>query len=140
MLLAALSSDRAPRPAVLLVEDHEDTRQMYAEFLEASFDVTTAGDVPTALEHARTRRPDLVVTDVSLPGMDGFGLIAAFRSDPALADIPFVCLSGFGGLAHEERARAAGCDRIIQKPCLPDELADVIFKLLGDAGHRSFEP
>jgi CheY-like chemotaxis protein len=140
MLFAAHSPDRMPRPAVLLVEDHEDTRQMYAEFLGLSFDMTTAGDVSTALRHARTRRPDVVVTDVSLPGVDGFGLIAAFRSDPALAAVPIVCLSGFGGLAYEERAHAAGCDRIIQKPCLPDELVEVISKLLGDRGHRSLEP
>lgn len=103
---------------------------MYAEFLGLSFQVETAREGDAALELAKASRPDIVVTDLSLPGLDGFGLIEQLRADPALAGIPVVCLSGFSGTAHEERARAAGCDRILQKPCMPDALAGIISELL----------
>lgn len=137
MLLAAVAFEPVDKPVVLLVEDHEDTRQMYAEFLRASFEVETAADAQAALVVLRRRRPDLVVTDLSLPGMDGFDLIAALRTDPALADIPAICLSGFGGNTHEHRARTVGCDRLLQKPCMPDALTDAIFALLRAPGRSS---
>lgn len=124
-------------PLVLLVEDHQDTRQMYAEFLGLSFEVMPVADGEEGLAALRARRPDLVITDLSLPGMDGFELIAHIRNDPALRAIPVVCLSGYGGHAHEQRARAAGCDRILQKPCMPDALADIAAELIRDAAHRS---
>ena len=136
MLIAAVSFQPAARRRVLLVEDHEDTRAMYAEFLESTFDVDTAADAAAALRQARQARPDVIVTDQSLPGMDGFEMVAALRADPSLADIPVVCLSGFGGSAHEARARAAGCDRILQKPCMPDALAAVVLEVLDEPQSR----
>lgn len=136
-MLLAVAFEPAAKPVVLLVEDHEDTRQMYAEFLQLSFEIETAADAQTALRSLRRRRPDLVVTDMSLPGMDGFDLIAALRAEPALADLPVICLSGFGGNTHEHRARAVGCDRLLQKPCMPDALTDAIFDLLRAPGRPS---
>ena len=120
---AAESSSARERPLLLLVEDHLDTRQMYAEFLSMAFEVVTAGDGDQALDLMRGRRPDLLITDLSLPGMDGFDLIAHVRGDPSLRSVPILCLSGYGGHAHEQRARDAGCDRMLQKPCLPETLA-----------------
>lgn len=136
-MLLAVAFEPVAKPVVLLVEDHEDTRQMYAEFLQLSFEIETAADAQTALRSLRRRRPDLVVTDVSLPGMDGFDLIAALRAEPALADLPVICLSGFGGNTYERRARAVGCDRLLQKPCMPDALTDAIFDLLRAPGRPS---
>jgi CheY-like chemotaxis protein len=124
-------------PTVLLVEDHEDTRHMYAEFLGMSFDVLAAPDGERGLALLRERSVDLVITDLSLPGMNGFELVAAIRNDPSLRDIPIVCLSGYGGAAHEQRARAAGCDRIVQKPCMPDALADLATELIRESADRS---
>jgi CheY-like chemotaxis protein len=138
VLLFALATPLSSKgPLVLLVEDHTDTRQMYAEFLRATFDIVEAADGRQALELARARPPAVVVTDLSLPGMDGFELIAHIRVDPAMRRVPVVCLSGFGGESHEERARAAGCDRILQKPCLPDRLADAIGEVLTGNARRS---
>lgn len=121
---------------VLLVEDHLDTRQMYAEFLGIDFDVMTAADGEDALSMMRSHPPDVVVTDLSLPRMDGFELIARVRADPALRAIPVICLSGYGGHEHEQRALAAGCDRILQKPCMPDALAEVVAETIQDAVNR----
>lgn len=107
---------------------------MYAEFLSATFEVWQAGDGLEALDAIRRHRPDLVVTDLSLPRLDGFELVSAIRSDPALAGIPVLCLSGYGGHAHEDKARAAGCDRLLQKPCMPDALAEAAATLIRDRG------
>jgi two-component system CheB/CheR fusion protein len=122
---------------LLLVEDHEDTRHMYAEFLGMSFDVLSAPDGERALALLRERHVDLVITDLSLPGINGFELVAAIREDPALRGIPIVCLSGYGGAAHEQRARAAGCDHVLQKPFMPDALADLATELIRGATPRS---
>jgi CheY-like chemotaxis protein len=124
-------------PTLLLVEDHRDTRQMYVAFLSSSFDVIEAADAEQALQIIAERPPDLIITDLSLPGMDGFELIARIRKEPGTRTVPVISLSGYGGHSHEERARAAGCDRILQKPCLPDELAEVALQLLREAGGRS---
>ena len=135
---AAISKpDPQPTSVLLLVEDHEDSRQMYAEFLKTSFDVVAAADAEQGLAVLRERRVDIVVTDLSLPGMNGYELVAKVRSDAKLRAVPIVCLSGYGGLAHEQRARAAGCDRILQKPCMPDALADIATELVREAASRS---
>jgi two-component system CheB/CheR fusion protein len=130
------SPTRREAPRVLLVEDHQDTRQMYAEFLGMEFDVMTAPDGEQALEIMQSYPPDVIVTDLSLPGIDGFQLIVRVRADPQFHAIPIICLSGYGGHAHEQRAREAGCDRILQKPCMPDRLAEIVTELVQDAATR----
>ena len=105
---------------------------MYAEFLQDIFDVSEAADGEEALAAIRTRTPDLVITDLSLPQMDGFELVKQIRMDEALAKIPVICLSGHSDDAHEQRAREAGADRVLQKPCLPDRLAQEAVTLLRD--------
>ncbi len=130
------ATKRREVPLILLVEDHQDTRQMYAEFLGMGFEVLTAPDGEQALEVVRLHRPDLLITDLSLPGIDGFELIAQVRQDAGLSAIPIICLSGYGGHIHEARAEAAGCDRILLKPCMPDKLAEVAAELIQDAANR----
>ena len=138
MMPESVPADRDDaRPVVLLVEDHADTRQMYAEYLGALFRVIEAADGHEALERLRAQTPDLLITDISLPRVDGFELIAAMRADPALRATPVICLSGYGGHAHEARAREAGCDRILQKPCMPDALAEAVAELLRQSRDRS---
>ncbi len=135
-MTAVPGSRRREVPLILLVEDHQDTRQMYAEFLGMGFEVMTAADGEQGLEAARLHRPDLIITDLSLPGMDGFQLIARVREDEALRSLPIICLSGYSGQSHALRAHAAGCDRILQKPCMPDELAQAVTELIHDAAKR----
>lgn len=137
MLLATAGQSLDERPVVLLVEDHADTRQMYAEFLGQQFRVVEAADGQQAIDRMREGAPDLLITDLSLPVLDGFEVIARMRVDPALCAVPIICLSGYGGHAHDERAREAGCDRVLQKPCLPDALADAAAALLKATRDRS---
>ena len=115
------------------MEDHEDTREMYAQCLSTSFEVLQAADGREALAAAQQQRPDAIVTDLSLPGgMDGFELVRQLRRLAITSGIPVLCLSGHSGRMHEERARRAGFDRIVQKPCLPDVLADTLLHLLAE--------
>jgi two-component system cell cycle response regulator DivK len=130
------ATKRREVPLILLVEDHLDTRQMYAEFLAMGFEVLTAPDGEQALEAVQLHHPDLLITDMSLPGIDGFELIARVRQDSRFRAIPIICLSGYGGHLYEERAEAAGCDRILLKPCTPDELAEVAAELIQNAANR----
>jgi two-component system cell cycle response regulator DivK len=110
------------RPLLLLVEDHDDTRQMYAEFLSASFEVLEAANGRQALEAMLRQTPAVVVTDFSLPGIDGFELIKQMRGNQSTRDVPAICISGYSGNRHEALAREVGCDRVLVKPCLPDLL------------------
>ena len=127
-----------PRRQVLLVEDHQDTRAMYAEFLGDIYDIVEAADGTSALARMRADLPDVVITDLALPGLDGFELIARIRSDASLASVAIICLSGYSGETHFARAHAAGCDRVLRKPCMPDELATAIAEVLdAKAGRRS---
>jgi CheY-like chemotaxis protein len=137
VLLLALAfppeSSRAPR--ILLVEDHQDTREMYVEYLRLSFDVLEASNGHEGLALALRHRPDVIVTDMSLPGMDGFELAASVRRHAAISRTPVLCLSGYSGELHEERARKARCTALVQKPCLPDALAQAVLQVLAAPGH-----
>jgi CheY-like chemotaxis protein len=111
------------RPLLLLVEDYAETRQMYAEYLGETFDVMQAADGQEALDLVAASIPALIITDLTLPGIDGFELIRQLRGNVSTQAIPVICLSGHGGRAHEERAREVGCTRVLEKPCLPETLA-----------------
>lgn len=125
-----------PAPVVLVIEDHQDTRAMYVEFLSMYFRVEQAASAAAGLDLAHREPPDVVVTDLSLPGMDGFELIQKMRQDPVLEKVPAICLSGYGGHANEQRARAVGCQLLLQKPCLPDDLAAHVDGVLRAARER----
>lgn len=125
MLLAALGPDPV-RPRVLLVEDHADTRLMYAEYLRPDYETSEAGDGVAALEALREGLPDIIVTDLALPRMDGFELIARLRADERLRSIPVIALSGYSGAELDARVRAAGPSVVIQKPCLPETLVQAL--------------
>lgn len=124
-----MTDQAQPVPAlrtILLVEDHADSRAMYAEFLRLDFQVVEAGDGVTALEIMAKACPDVVVTDLALPRMDGFELIARMRGDDRLRHVPVISLSGYSGAEHEQRALRAGSDLVLLKPCLPETLAEAV--------------
>jgi CheY-like chemotaxis protein len=118
------------RPVVLLADDATDSRTMYAEFLAAAgFDVLEAENGEEAVAIVRKERPAAVVMDVSLPSIDGIEATAMLRADPVTKSIIVIALSGHGS-ATEERAKAAGVDLYIRKPCLPSALGDRLRELL----------
>ena len=111
-------------PALVLVaDDYADVREMYAEFLEyAGFRVIQAQTGAEALDAAREFRPDVILMDVTMPGLDGFTATRLLRQDPAFATTPILMLTAHVFAEHEELAQAAGCSGFIRKPCLPDDL------------------
>lgn len=122
------------RPAsarVLIVEDYEDTRQMYTKYLEyCGFEVSEARNGAEALQKAASERPDVIVMDLALPRVDGWEATRRLRAEPATQDVPVVALTGHALGGHEEVARSAGCDAFLTKPCLPDKLVAEIRRLL----------
>jgi two-component system, cell cycle response regulator DivK len=118
-------------PLVLLVEDFADAREMYRDYLEFSgFRVETAGDGREALDKARACRPDLILMDLSLPGIDGWEATRILKADPETASVPVVALSAHAMAPEGRRAQEAGCDGFIAKPCLPHELVAEIGRFL----------
>lgn len=122
-------AERQERTTVLLVEDHADSRMMYVEFLKLQFIVFDAPDGLAAIELMEGMAPDVIVTDLSLPRMDGFELIRRTRTNPRMARVGIIALSGYSSPDHEAKARAAGAEVVLQKPCLPDQLADAVMTL-----------
>jgi two-component system, cell cycle response regulator DivK len=118
-------------PLILIVEDFDDAREMYRDYLEfAGFRVETARDGRQAIEKTHRIRPDLVLMDLSLPVIDGWEATRLLKSDPETRRIPIVALSAHALAAEGERARQAGCDGFIAKPCLPPDLVAEIGRYL----------
>ena len=108
---------------VLLVEDDPKTREGYAEFLEiGGFSVSQADSAEQALAQALERPPDAVVTDIALPGRDGFALAAELRGQPRTHEIPIVAMTAYWATDAHDRARRSGITAILSKPCQPEHL------------------
>ncbi len=110
-------------PLILVVDDYEDAREMYAEYLEFSgFRAATARNGDEAIALARKLKPALILMDLSMPGMDGWEATRILKSDERTRGIPVIALTGHALAGNEEEARRSGCDGFIAKPCLPPEL------------------
>ena len=108
---------------VLVADDNADLRAYIARLLtERGYQVAIAPDGEAALEAIRRSRPDLVVTDVMMPRLDGFGLLRAIREDPALRDLPVVVLSARAGEEAKVEGLEAGADDYLAKPFSGREL------------------
>jgi two-component system cell cycle response regulator DivK len=119
------------RQLVLVVEDYQDAREMYAAYLQFSgFDVAEASNGVEAVEKTTELLPDIVLMDLALPRMDGWEATRRLKGDPRTRHIPIVALTGHALAGHAEGAREAGCDSFVTKPCLPDALVAEIRRLL----------
>jgi CheY-like chemotaxis protein len=119
-------------PLILVVDDYEDAREMYAEYLRfCGFRVAEARNGNEALEQAFTLKPDLILMDLSLPGMDGWEATRQLKADERTSRIPVVALTGHALAGASEGAKRAGCDSFVTKPCLPDDLVVEVRRMLG---------
>ena len=126
------------RPLVLVVEDYQDAREMYAAYLQFSgFDVAEAGNGVEAIEMTQALLPDIVLMDLALPRMDGWEATRRLKNDERTRHIPIVALTGHALAGHAEGARDAGCDAFVTKPCLPDALVAEIKRLLDEHGGKA---
>jgi len=121
------------RALILVVDDNEDNREIYATGLRyAGYDVEIACDGAEALEVARRTRPAIILLDLGMPGMDGWDAIKELRATRETRSTYILVVSGFADATSRKRARDAGCDEFLAKPCLPrvvvERVADVLSK------------
>jgi two-component system, cell cycle response regulator DivK len=108
---------------VLVVEDQEDNRQILRDLLgSADIEMIEACDGPAGLAAAASERPDLILMDIQLPGLDGYEVTRRIKADPALRAIPIIAVTSYALSGDEDKARAAGCDAYVTKPYSPRQL------------------
>ena len=118
-------------PLILVVDDYQDAREMYAVYLQFSgFRVAEARNGNEAVTQAFSLRPDLILMDLSLPGMDGWEATRLLKADDRTKHIPVVALTGHALAGASEGAKKAGCDSFVTKPCLPDDLVVEVRRML----------
>ncbi|MGH6716172.1 MAG: response regulator [Bradyrhizobium sp.] len=116
---------------VLTVDDSPSIRQMIKVTLEpAGHAIIEAGDGVQGLAKAQSNRPDLVITDLNMPQMNGMELIRALRKQPSLTGLPIVFLTTESNDALKQEAKSAGATGWITKPFKPEQLLAVVAKLV----------
>jgi two-component system, cell cycle response regulator DivK len=116
---------------LLLVEDNLDAREAYGLALRHfGYRVVEAGDGIEGLRLAREVRPDLILMDLGLPGLNGWETTELLKNDPHTAHIPILAVTVHVHDSERLRAEIVGCDRFVPKPCVPSQLRDEIERLL----------
>jgi two-component system cell cycle response regulator DivK len=118
-------------PLVLVVDDYEDNRRMFAEYLRlAGFRTEVAGNGAEGLAKATALRPEVIVMDLAMPDLDGFEVTRRLRADEGTRRIPVIALTAFPIAYSRHAALEAGCDTYLSKPCGPKQLLAEIRRLL----------
>jgi two-component system cell cycle response regulator DivK len=126
-----MTSDKQQAPLVLVVDDVDHGREIFAEYLEfRGFRVATAADGLEAIEKTHELRPDVILMDLSLPGIDGWEATRRLKQDPSTKDIPIIALTAHALESAHAKARAAGCNAVVTKPCLPKDLEQEVRRQL----------
>ena len=120
-----------PLRRVLIADDHADTCSLYMEYFEhVGLVVRSAPDAPRAIACARAFDPDVVITDLSMPGGGGLRVLRELRGDPRTARALLVVLTASNDDRLMQRARVAGCDLLITKPSWPGDLLAAVEKAI----------
>ena len=115
---------------ILIVEDNLDMRELLHLYLKSDgFTIVTAGDGREGLYMARAEDPDLILTDIHMPDLDGIEMVKQLRTQKKFKETPIIVLTAFG---HEERDRAirAGANRAVDKPTDLESLVNDVNELL----------
>jgi two-component system, cell cycle response regulator len=134
----ANASGKRGKPLVLVVEDDEDARMVLTELLRPRYDVDAVGDGETALKRAAELKPDLILLDLFLPGMDGFGALTGLRRNSKTADTPVIFLSAQGDAETKSQGLSLGAADYLAKPFSEQELmarVDRTLKLTAQKEH-----
>jgi two-component system cell cycle response regulator len=118
---------------ILVIEDNDLNLKLVRALLQrGSFQVLEAGNAETGLALARSGRPDLILMDIQLPGMDGLTATRLLKKDPELKKIPVAALTSYAMEGDVERAKKAGCDGYITKPIDTRNFLDTVRKFMQD--------
>jgi two-component system, cell cycle response regulator DivK len=116
---------------ILVVEDHEDNRQILRDLLgSVGYEMIEAHDGEAALAMVGAANADLILMDIQLPGIDGYEVTRRIKADPALKAIPIIVVTSYALSGDEEKARLAGCDDYVAKPYSPRKLLAKIREFL----------
>jgi two-component system cell cycle response regulator DivK len=116
---------------VLIAEDDALNRQIVVKILTLEgHEILEAADGRAAMALARAERPDLIMMDLGMPDIDGLEASRRLKADPRSADIPIIALTAYAMRGDEERARDAGCDGYLSKPCRPQTIRDAVRRFL----------
>jgi two-component system cell cycle response regulator DivK len=116
---------------VLVVDDDPGGREVFSAILRAGgYRVAQAHNGLQALEKALSEVPDVIVTDMALPGIDGFELCRRLREHPGTRDVPLVAITGYEKFGYPERAMRAGCYSVLTKPCTSEQLLGEVRRAL----------
>jgi len=122
---------QAPPRTILLVEDFDDTRLMMKLWLaKHGYRVIEAENGEEAISAAQRERPDLILMDMMMPGLNGLDATRRIREYQALSRTPIVAVSAYGANEYRSIAIDAGCDEYVSTPFEPDELAGLIATLI----------
>jgi two-component system cell cycle response regulator DivK len=119
---------------ILVVEDTEDNRQIVRDMLDAAgYEMLEALDGLTGVEMAASEKPDLILMDIQLPGIDGYEATRRIRANPAIAKVPIIAVTSYALSGDEAKTREAGCDGYVAKPFSPRQLLAMVREFLPDA-------
>jgi CheY-like chemotaxis protein len=121
---------------ILVVDDSDDTREMMAKLLELeAYMVITAEDGLIGFKKAETEQPDLIITDINMPNLNGIEMIKMIREQSVINRVPIMAITAYGSTVAAE-AMAAGADRATTKPIEFDSLIDGIKQLLAKSKYN----
>ena len=122
---------------ILVVEDNELNMKLVKGLLEiGKYRMLEATDAESGIQLIREQRPDLVLMDIQLPGMDGLSATEIIKEDPLIKDIPIVALTSYAMQGDEEKALAAGCTGYIAKPINTRKFLKTISRYLNGNNQR----
>ncbi len=120
------------RPRALVVDDAPDVTEMIATLMRyAGYEVEMAYSATQALDAARRESFDVIISDIGMPGMNGYELAEALRSFPAYTEVPMIAVTGFTMYTDRERALHSGFNDFLTKPINPVDLIELVKRLRG---------
>ena len=129
--LFTVLSGESPRWRILIIDDGQRTRQMYSMLLrQLGHEVESAADGWSGIEMVRSFRPDAVLLDVGMPGLNGFATCKEIRAQPSGKDIALIAVTGWAQYEVQQEAEKAGFDEILVKPVSAQRILEVISSLL----------
>lgn len=132
-MLPDVSQDVLKNWRIVVVDDDPDSLDVATMILTFyGADVSTATNGREGLELIKTIRPRFVISDLSMPGMDGWGMIDLLKHDPATSEIPIIALTAHAMQGHRERAIASGFHNYLTKPLTPETFIHDLLTLLVD--------